>query len=82
MTIPGHNSVDGRPLLDLIQRVERLNEEIKAIQDDRKLTFAEAQGAGFNVKAMKRVIRERAMDKDDLDEFEQLVQMYWGAIGR
>lgn len=72
----------GQHLLSFIERVERINEEIKAAQGDRKDVFSEAAASGFGVKAMKRVIRERAMDRDELDEFEALVNTYWGALGR
>jgi uncharacterized protein (UPF0335 family) len=76
----GNNS--GSHLLSFIERVESLNANIKALQDDRKEVFSEAAGSGFDVKALRRVIRERAMDRDELDEFEALVQTYWGALGR
>jgi uncharacterized protein (UPF0335 family) len=69
-------------MIAFIERVETLNAELKAIQADRKEVFAEASAAGWNVKALKRVIRERAMDREELDEFEALVKMYWGALGR
>lgn len=80
MTI-GHNSVAGDSLKSFIDRIERLNEEKKSIADDIKEVYAEAKGSGLNVKVMRRVIKERAMDKDDLDEFNTLTEVYWGAIG-
>lgn len=80
MTDIGNNA--GAVLQSFVERVERINEEIKASQEDRKEVFSEAASQGFDVKAMKRVIRERAMDRDELDEFEALVQTYWGALGR
>lgn len=80
MTDIGNNA--GAVLQSFVERVERINEEIKASQEDRKEVFSEAAANGFDVKAMKRVIRERAMDRDELDEFEALVNTYWGALGR
>lgn len=79
MTMPiGGNA--GAMLRSFVERVERINEEIKASQEDRKEVFAEAKGAGFDVKVIKEVIRMRAKDQDELDEFEALVQTYWGAL--
>lgn len=69
-------------LLSFIERVERVNEEIKALGEDRKEIFLEAAEAGYSVKAMRRVIKERAMDQDELDEFDRLVAQYWGVLGR
>lgn len=69
-------------MISFIERVENLNTEIKGLQDDRKEVFKEVSEAGLNVKALKRVIRERAMDREELDEFDELVATYWGALGR
>ena len=79
MTI-GNNSA--QQMLSFLERVERINEEIKAGQDDRKAVYAEAAEAGWNVKALKRIVRERAMDREELDEFDQLVATYWEGLGR
>lgn len=59
----GHNSVareEGDLLLD---RVERLEDEIKALQDDKKDVWAEAKSRGFDVKALKEVARRRKAKK-------------------
>ena len=76
----GDNSTTA--MISFIERVENLNTEIKGLQDDRKEVLKEASEAGLNVKALKRVIRERAMDREELDEFDELVATYWGALGR
>lgn len=80
MTTIGNNTA--QQMLSYIERVEKINEEIKDAQTDRKEVLQEAAGAGYNVKAMKRIIRERAMDREELDEFDDLVSQYWGALGR
>lgn len=67
-------------LITFVERVERLNEEIKAIQEDRKLIFQEAVVAGYDMKVVKRVIRDRTKDPAELDEFEQLVRAYKEAL--
>ena len=80
MTAPLPNTT--HQMVSFIERVEAINEESKAAQADRKNVYQEANAAGWNVKALKRVIRERSLDREELDEFDQLVKMYWGALGR
>lgn len=71
-----------KQLLGFVEEAERINEQIKDLQEQRKTIFHAAMGAGFDAKAIRRIIRERAMDREDLDEFDQLVAVYWGALGR
>ena len=68
-------------LKSFIERIERLEEEKKALADDIKEVFAEAKGTGFDVKIMRQVIRLRRMDKDDLSEQETLLDLYRRALG-
>lgn len=68
-------------LRSFIERIERLNEEIKALNDDKRDIYGEAKGRGFDVKAMKEVIRLRRMDSDDREEREALVETYMRALG-
>ena len=79
MTI-GDNSISAKALADLTKRIENMNEEIKSLQLDRKAIFDEAKRQGFDTKVMKRVIRERQIDKEELDEFNMLTEVYWGAM--
>lgn len=69
-------------MLGFIERIEAINQDIKDAQTDRKNVYQEAAAAGWNAKALKRVIRERALDREELDEFDELVAQYWGALGR
>lgn len=64
-----------------IERVERLREERKAIDDDVKEVFAEAKGNGFSVPAIKHIIKVRAQDRNERAEFEAIVDMYMAALG-
>lgn len=63
-----------------IERVEKLEEEKKAISDDIRDVFAEAKANGFDVKALKRVIAIRK-DVDGHAELNALVDMYCKALG-
>ncbi|TIV36361.1 MAG: DUF2312 domain-containing protein [Mesorhizobium sp.] len=65
----------------IIERIERLNEEAKAIGDDKKDIFAEARGTGFDTKAIKQLIRLRAMDPTKRQEEESILDLYKAAMG-
>lgn len=67
-------------LRSLIERVERLEEEQKALASDIRDIFAEAKGAGFDVKIMKEIIKLRKMDAADRDEKEFLLEAYRKAL--
>jgi uncharacterized protein (UPF0335 family) len=73
--------IAGDRLKSFIERIERLEEERKALSDDIKEVYAEAKGTGFDVKIMRQIIRIRRMDKDDLDEQETLLDIYRRALG-
>jgi uncharacterized protein (UPF0335 family) len=73
--------IAGDRLKSFIERIERLEEEKKALANDIKEVFAEAKGNGFDTKIMRQVIRLRRMDKDDLDEQEALIDVYKRALG-
>ena len=78
--MPDIGGIAGDRLKSFIERIERLEEEKKALADDIKEVFAEAKGNGFDTKIMRQVIRLRRMDKDDLDEQEALIDVYKRAL--
>lgn len=65
----------------LIERIERLEEEKKAFSDDIKDVYIEAKSAGFDTKAMKRVISLRKKEKAERDAEEAMVEIYKDALG-
>ncbi|RUW45670.1 DUF2312 domain-containing protein [Mesorhizobium sp. M8A.F.Ca.ET.021.01.1.1] len=65
----------------IIERIERLNEEAKAIGEDKKEIFAEARGSGFDTKAIKTIIRLRTKDQAERQEEEGILQLYMAALG-
>jgi len=73
--------IAGDRLKSFIERIERLEEEKRALADDIKEVFAEAKGTGFDTKIMRQIIKIRKMDKDDLDEQETLLDVYMRALG-
>jgi uncharacterized protein (UPF0335 family) len=67
-------------LRGFVERVERLEEEKKALSDDIKEVYAEAKGEGFDVKIMRQVVRLRKMDKADFQETEAILELYKRAL--
>lgn len=65
----------------LIERIERLEEEKKAIADDIKDIFAEAKGNGFDVKALRTVLRMRKQDANERAEQQTILETYLQALG-
>jgi uncharacterized protein (UPF0335 family) len=65
-----------------VERVERLEEEKKAIADDIRDVYAEAKGNGFDVKTLRVVVRLRKQDIDERKEQEALLETYLHALGR
>lgn len=65
----------------LIERIERLEEEKKGIQDDIKDVYAEAKAVGYDTKILRQVIRLRKMKPDDRREMEQILDAYMAALG-
>ena len=72
--------IDSTRLNSLIERIERLEEEKKGISSDIRDIFAEAKGAGFDVKIMKEIIKLRKMNAADRDEKEFLLEAYRKAL--
>jgi uncharacterized protein (UPF0335 family) len=68
-------------LRQIVARIERLEEEKKAIADDIKEVYAEAKGHGFDTKILRQVIRLRKVDKAELQEQEAILELYLDALG-
>ena len=76
---PGGMNV-GR-LKSFIERIEKLEEERKAIGGDIKDVYSEAKGVGYDVKTMRKIVSLRAMDAADRAEAETLLDVYKHALG-
>ena len=64
-----------------IERVERLEEEKKTISDDIRDVYAEAKSSGFDVKALRAIVRLRKQDVDERKEYETILETYMHALG-
>ena len=65
----------------LIERIERLEEEKKAIADDVKDVYGEAKSRGYDTKTIRAIVRLRKMESNDRQEAEALLELYRQALG-
>jgi uncharacterized protein (UPF0335 family) len=73
--------VAGEQLRAFIERIERLEEEKKDVQEQIKEVFSEAKGTGFDVRTMRQLIKLRKLRDVDRSEQEELLEVYKAAIG-
>jgi uncharacterized protein (UPF0335 family) len=74
-------SVAQDQLRAFVERIERMEEEKKAISDDIKEIYAEAKGNGFDTKVLRQVIRIRKQDRAERLEQEAILDLYLAALG-
>ena len=79
--MPTVGGITGERLRSLIERIERLEEEKKALSDDIREVYAEAKAEGFDAKTMRQVIRLRKLESNDRQEQEALLETYLSALG-
>jgi uncharacterized protein (UPF0335 family) len=81
MKVENHGSIDNRQLIQIIERIEKINDEATALAADMKEIYAEAKSAGFDPKYIRQMVRLRKMDPDELSESDELTKMYRNALG-
>ena len=72
--------IPGDRICAFIERVEHIDEEIKALNEGKKEVFSEAKAEGFDVKILKEIIKLRKQDKEERDERDTLLDMYMRAM--
>jgi uncharacterized protein (UPF0335 family) len=77
----GTEEVNAGHLRVFIERIERLEEEKKALSDDIKDVYGEAKANGFDVKIMRKIISIRRQDRDKRMEEETILDLYLAALG-
>ena len=73
--------VAAEELKQFIERIERLEEEKKAIADDVRDVYAEAKSNGYDVKALRTIVRLRKQDANERAEAEAILETYMQALG-
>jgi len=79
--IGGSEEVNAGHLRAFIERIERLEEEKKALAEDIKDVYAEAKGNGFDVKIMRKIVSIRKQDREKRREEEEILDLYMAALG-
>jgi uncharacterized protein (UPF0335 family) len=77
----GHN-VAAERLMSIVERIEKLEEERKALQADIKDIYTEAKSAGFDTKVLRMVIASRKKDQAEWEEQQALLETYMRALGQ
>lgn len=75
------DSIGAEQLLAFIERVERLEEDRKTVSDEIKDVYAEAKGAGYDVKIVRKIVSIRKQDQDKRREEEEILELYMQALG-
>lgn len=75
------NPTTAAQLRSIVERIERLEAEIAALNEDKKEVYAEAKANGFDVKIIKRVVALRRQDAAERIEAENLIYLYMAAVG-
>ena len=78
--IPG-GGAGADQLTQFIERIERLEEEKRALMADIRDVYSEAKGTGFEPKIMRQLVKMRAMDRELLQEQDELLETYRAAVG-
>jgi uncharacterized protein (UPF0335 family) len=81
MSIIAGTVAGAQQLTQFIERIERLEEEKRALMADIKDVYGEAKANGFEPKIMRQIVRMRAMDRDLLSEQDALLDTYRDALG-
>lgn len=75
------NAIDAGHLKAFIERIERLEEEKRALAEDIKDVYAEAKGTGYDVKIMRAIVAIRRKDHQKRKEEEEILDLYMSALG-
>ena len=73
--------IESKELIDIITKLEKLEEEKRELADVTKDAYNEAKSKGYDVKIIKHILELRKKDKDALAEEDSLIELYRGAIG-
>ena len=72
--------IAGDRIRSIIERVEKVEEEIKDLMEAKKEIFLEAKSEGLDVKILKEILKLRKLDQDERDEHETLLDVYMRAM--
>ena len=79
--MPDVGGVAAEQLRSFVERIERLEEEKKALSDDIRDVYAQAKGSGFDLKVLRQIVRLRKLNAAERAEQETLLDIYKRALG-
>lgn len=79
--VVAESGVAAEELKQFVERIERLEEEIAGINGDKRDVYAEAKGRGFDVHAIRQILKIRRMDHAERQEREAILDLYMQALG-
>jgi uncharacterized protein (UPF0335 family) len=68
-------------LASIVSRIEKLEEEKKAVSDDIRDLYAESKGQGYDAKVLRAIVKMRKMDADERAEQAAILDLYLSALG-
>lgn len=74
--------IAGDQILSIVERVERLEAEIKELNADKSEVYAEAKANGYDVKVLKAVVARRRKDAAEIEEHDAILELYLDALSR
>ena len=74
------SELNNERLISIVERIERVDEEINGLKEDRRGIMLEAKSAGFDTKAITHVIKQRRKNKQEREEEEELFTVYEHAV--
>jgi len=77
----GSGGIAAAQLKSIVERIERLEEEKKALADDIRDVYAEAKANGYDTKTLRSVVKLRKQDRAEREEQEALLDVYLHALG-
>lgn len=75
------SSIEAGHLTAFVERIERLEEDKKAVSDEIRDVYSEAKGSGYDVKILRKIVSIRKQDRDKRREEEEILDLYLQALG-
>jgi uncharacterized protein (UPF0335 family) len=76
----GPVDVSGDQLRTIVERIEKIEEEIGELNEGKREIFQEAKGNGFDIKVIREIVRLRKQDQKEREDHESLLEVYLRAM--
>jgi uncharacterized protein (UPF0335 family) len=76
----GPVDISGDQLRTIVERIEKIEEEIGELSEGKREIFQEAKGNGFDIRVIREIVRLRKQDQKEREEHESLLEVYLRAM--